>query len=118
MFRVKGGLPYDWHVVYGFLALLIISLITSLVVHYAIRYRFLEGFDGFMGKWIAGWVAAWLGSPVLGHWFAGVEIAGIDILPALVGAFTGAFALPAIWKAKAGGLKPRGFDAHETQKAA
>jgi len=62
--------------------------------------------------------AAWLGLPVLGRWFAGVKIAGIYILPALVGAFIGAFALPAMWKAKAAGLKPRGFDAHETQKAA
>jgi uncharacterized membrane protein YeaQ/YmgE (transglycosylase-associated protein family) len=102
----------------GFLALLIVSLIASLALHYAIRYRFLEGFDGFMGKWIASWVAAWLGSPVLGHWFAGVKIAGVYILPAVVGAFIGSFALPAMWKAKAVALKHRGFDADQTQKAA
>ena len=65
------------------------------------RYRFLEGLDGFLAKWGVGWVAAWLGSPVLGHWFERVKIAGVYLIPALVGAFAGAFGITAFWKALA-----------------
>jgi uncharacterized membrane protein YeaQ/YmgE (transglycosylase-associated protein family) len=102
----------------GFLTLLIISLIAAAVVHYAIRYRFLEGFDGFLAKWIVGWVAAWLGSPVLGNWFAGIKINNVYIIPALIGGFVGAFALTAVWKARAMAVKPRVLEVQKTQKAA
>jgi uncharacterized membrane protein YeaQ/YmgE (transglycosylase-associated protein family) len=46
-------------------------------------------------------VGAWLGSPVLGHWFDPVKLAGIYLIPALLGAFAGAFTLTATWKARA-----------------
>jgi uncharacterized membrane protein YeaQ/YmgE (transglycosylase-associated protein family) len=74
------------------------------VLHYVLRYRLLEGLDGFLGKLVAGWIGAWLGSPVLGHWFEGVKIAGIYLIPALLGALAGAFALTASFKASAEGL--------------
>jgi uncharacterized membrane protein YeaQ/YmgE (transglycosylase-associated protein family) len=84
----------------GFLTLLILSLIAGLVVHYAVGYRVLGGFDGFVAKWVSGWVVAWLGSPVLGHWFAGVNIGSVYIIPALIGAFVGAFVPAAMLKAE------------------
>ncbi len=80
-----------------FVSLLILSLIAALIVHYAIRYRHLEGSDGFIWKWIVGWIGAWLASPVLGHWGGRVE--NVYVIPALVGAFIGAFVATAVWKA-------------------
>jgi hypothetical protein len=77
---------------WAFLVLLVAAVIAAVVLHYLIRYRFLEGLDGLLGKVIAGWVGAWLGSPVLGHWFERVKLAGIYLIPALLGAFVGAFA--------------------------
>jgi uncharacterized membrane protein YeaQ/YmgE (transglycosylase-associated protein family) len=83
----------------SFLTLLLLSLFAALIVHYAIRYRFLRGFDGFLWKWIVGWVGAWLGTPVLGMWFDGFKVGSVYIIPALLGAFIGAFAAGAVWKA-------------------
>ncbi len=92
---------------WGFLVLLVAALIAAAILHYAIRYRFLEGLDGFLAKWGVGWVAAWLGSPVLGHWFERVKIAGVYLIPALVGAFAGAFGITAFWKALAKACSPK-----------
>ena len=86
---------------WAFLVLLIGGLIAAGVLHYVLRYRFLEGFDGFLAKWVAGWIGAWLGSPVLGHWFEPVKLANIYLIPALLGAFAGSFALTATYKAHA-----------------
>lgn len=85
----------------SFLTLLIISLITALVMHYAIHYRVLDGIDGFLWKWVVGWIGAWLGTPVLGHWFSGVVISNVYIIPAFLGGFIGAFLVAAVWKAEA-----------------
>jgi len=85
----------------AFLVLLVAGLIAAAVMHYVIRYRFLEGLDGFFAKLIAGWVGAWLGSPVLGHWFEPVKIAGVYLIPALIGGFVGAFVSTVTWKAAA-----------------
>ncbi len=82
----------------AFFVLLVAALIAAAVLHYLLRYRLLEGFDGFVGKLVAGWIGAWLGSPVLGHWFKGVELAGVYLIPALLGAFAGAFVLTATFK--------------------
>ncbi|HKV04682.1 MAG TPA: hypothetical protein VJO53_06200 [Candidatus Acidoferrales bacterium] len=89
----------------GFVTLLILGLIAGLVIHFIIRYRMLGGFDGFMSKWIAGWIGGWLGSPVLGHW--GFQIQNIYVIPALVGAFIGAFAFPALMKTSVGVREPK-----------
>ena len=86
------------------MTLLVISLIVALIVHFAIHYRFLEHIDGFFWKWIVGWVGAWLGTPVLGHWFDGVSISTVYIIPAFIGAFIGAFVATATWKAYAKAL--------------
>jgi uncharacterized membrane protein YeaQ/YmgE (transglycosylase-associated protein family) len=90
------------------LILFVAALIAAGVVHYVIRYRFLDGFDGFVGKCIAGWVGAWLGSPVLGHWFERAKLANVYLIPALLGAFVGAFVVTATGKAlaKAFSTKP------------
>jgi uncharacterized membrane protein YeaQ/YmgE (transglycosylase-associated protein family) len=72
-----------------FLTLLFIGFISSIVLHAFVGYRVLPGFDGFLSKWAVAWIGAWLGSPVLGHW--GGYIAGVYIVPALLGAFVGPF---------------------------
>jgi len=82
----------------SFLVLLVAGVIAAVVIHYILRYRILEGFDGFLGKCIAGWVGAWLGSPVVGHWFERVKLAGIYVIPALVGASAVAFSIVAVAK--------------------
>jgi uncharacterized membrane protein YeaQ/YmgE (transglycosylase-associated protein family) len=107
----------------GFLTLLILSLIAGVVVHYAIRYRVLGGFDGFLAKWVSAWVGAWLGSPVLGHWFARVNIGSLYIIPALIGAFVGAFVPAAVSRAAEAIMMTKTMmspelDVHKTQQAA
>jgi uncharacterized membrane protein YeaQ/YmgE (transglycosylase-associated protein family) len=85
----------------GFLTLFVISFIAAAVIHNVARYRFLGGVDGVRAKWIVGWVGAWIASPVLGHWFSGVAIAGQYIIPALLGALAAAFLVSAACKAMA-----------------
>jgi uncharacterized membrane protein YeaQ/YmgE (transglycosylase-associated protein family) len=91
----------------SFLTLALLSLAAALISHYVIRYRVLEGFDGFLWKWVAGWIGAWLGTPVLGDWFHGLNVAHVYIIPALLGAFIGAFVATAIWKAEGIVLRSR-----------
>ena len=68
-------------------------------MHAVVRYRALAGVDGFALKWVAGWIGAWLGSPVLGYWW--FQVQRIYIIPALLGAFVGAFSCVALMKANA-----------------
>ena len=106
---------------WAFLVLLVAGAIAAAVIHYVARYRVLEGFDGFLGKMMAGWVGAWLGSPIIGHWFERVKIANIYLIPALLGALSGAFAIVATAKAMAKAIAPTiisGAEGHETRKAA
>ncbi|PYT78799.1 MAG: GlsB/YeaQ/YmgE family stress response membrane protein [Acidobacteria bacterium] len=81
----------------SFLSLLILGFIAAIVLHLIVCYKMLSGFDGFMNKWIAGWIGGWLGSPVLGHW--GPSVSHVYIIPALLGAFIGAFVMTSIPKA-------------------
>ncbi len=83
----------------SFLTLLILGFIAAVVLHYGARYRTLASIDGFIRKWIVGWIGAWLGSPVLGHWGPRIQI--VYILPAIVGAFAGAFLATSAVKARA-----------------
>ncbi len=85
----------------AFLTLLGISFIAAIVVHNGFHYRFLDGIDGFLGKWIVAWVGAWIASPVLGYWFGGVSVGHQYVIPAFVGAFSGAFMTTAVCKALA-----------------
>lgn len=102
----------------SFLALAVISLITALIFHYAIRYRVLEGIDGFFADWIVGWIGAWLASPVLGHWFAGVDVGDVYVIPAVLGGFISAFLLAALSKAWARAHGAPVLQVRDTQKAA
>jgi uncharacterized membrane protein YeaQ/YmgE (transglycosylase-associated protein family) len=104
-----------------FLVLFVAAVVAAAVIHYVAHYQFLEGFDGFLAKVIAGWVGAWLGSPFIGHWFERVKIANIYVIPALLGAFAGAFMVTATGKAMAKALAPTiisGGISHESRKAA
>lgn len=83
----------------SFVTLLILGFIAAFVLHVLLRYRVLSSFDGFMRMWLAAWVGGWLGSPVLGHW--SFRIKDVYIIPALIGAFAGAFAAVATIKAVA-----------------
>lgn len=105
---------------WSFFVLLVAGVVAAAVLHYGVRYRLLEGFDGFVGKCIAGWVGAWLASPVLGHWFEKVRLANIYLIPALIGAFAGAFVVAASGKAlaKAFGMHETTFHVPEQRKAA
>lgn len=68
-----------------FLILLVISIIVSAILHYGFKYYVRPGFNSFIAKVVFGWIGAWLGSPVLGHWFVGVQYGGIYIIPAILG---------------------------------
>ncbi len=106
---------------WAFLVLSVAAVVAAAMVHYVAHYKFLEGFDGFLAKVIAGWVGAWLGSLFIGHWFERVRISDIYVIPALLGAFAGAFMVTATGKAMAKALAPTiisGAVSHETRKAA
>lgn len=83
----------------SFVTLLILGFIAAIIMHSAVRYRMVAGIDGFFAKWIAGWIGAWLGSPVLGHWWFNLQ--NVYIIPALIGAFVGAFSLTFLAKVSA-----------------
>ena len=80
------GMPFS-----PFLVLLIVSAFAAAVVHWGFRYRLFMGIDGFLGQWIVAWLGAWLGPAVLGHWFDSALLGDIYVIPALIGAFAGAF---------------------------
>jgi uncharacterized membrane protein YeaQ/YmgE (transglycosylase-associated protein family) len=89
----------DMHFV-SFVAISLLSLLAALVVHFGFHYRVLDGFDGFLWKWVIGWLGGWVGTPVLGMWFDGFKVGSVYIIPALIGAFAGAFVATAVWKAE------------------
>jgi hypothetical protein len=80
------GMPFP-----PFLVLLIFSAIAAAVLHWGFQYRLINGIDGFLGQWMVAWLGAWLGPAVLGHWFDSLILWNIYIIPALIGAFAGAF---------------------------
>jgi uncharacterized membrane protein YeaQ/YmgE (transglycosylase-associated protein family) len=86
-----------------FLTLLILGLIAAAVVHFAIRYSHLKSADGFFSKWIVAYIGAWIGQPVLGDW--GSRIAGVHWIPAIIGAFAGAFGVTAMWRGHAKSMR-------------
>lgn len=80
------GMPFQ-----SFVVLLILSAIATAIIHWGFRYRLFNGMDGFIGQWMVAWLGAWLGPAVLGHWFDSVMMGNIYVIPALIGAFAGAF---------------------------
>ncbi len=72
----------------SFLILLVISAIVSFILHYILKFYIVPGLASFFGKVAIGWVGAWLGSPVLGHWFSGVQYNEVYIIPAILGSLT------------------------------
>lgn len=70
-----------------FLILLVISIAASAILHFGIKFYIVPGVRSFIGKVVIGWVGAWLGSPVLGHWWEGVNYQNIYFIPAILGSF-------------------------------
>jgi uncharacterized membrane protein YeaQ/YmgE (transglycosylase-associated protein family) len=67
----------------SFLWLLIIAVVVSVVLYYLIKIQLASG---YWMQLIVSWIGAWLGGPVFGKWFASVQISGIYIIPAILGA--------------------------------
>jgi len=71
----------------SFIILLAISAIVSAILHYAVKFYLRPGFGSFLSKVVFGWIGAWLGSPVFGHWFAGIQYEQVYFIPAILGSF-------------------------------
>lgn len=71
----------------SFLILLAISAAVSWVLHEMLGYYVTPGWWSYMSKVVVGWFGAWLGTPIFGRWFPGMEVNGIYIIPAIIGAF-------------------------------
>lgn len=69
----------------SFLILLVIGVIVAAVAHYAAGYYVVAGVGSFLSKVVIGWLGAWLGSPVFGHWFAGLSYGDVYFIPAILG---------------------------------
>jgi uncharacterized membrane protein YeaQ/YmgE (transglycosylase-associated protein family) len=72
----------------SFLILLIISVVVSGILHFVFKYYVLPGFWSYLSKVVIGWVGAWLGTPVFGHWWAGVNYESVYIIPAILGSLS------------------------------
>lgn len=97
------GMPFP-----PFLVLLVLSAVAAAAVHWVVRYRLFAGIDGFLGQWMVAWLGAWLGPAVLGHW-GSIMLCDIYIVPALIGAFAGAFGGTLNAKVLAGVASQRGM---------
>ena len=93
----------------SFLVLLVLSAIAAAAIHWVFRYQLFKGIDGFLGQWIVAWLGAWLGPAVLGHWFDSAMVSHIYLVPALLGAFAGAFGGTLNAKILAGVASQRGM---------
>jgi uncharacterized membrane protein YeaQ/YmgE (transglycosylase-associated protein family) len=69
----------------NFFILLVISIVVSAVLHFLLKYYARPGMNSFISKVIIGWIGAWLGMPIFGHWFEGVKLEEIYIIPAILG---------------------------------
>ena len=69
----------------GFVILLVISAIVSAILHYGVKFYVVAGTSSFLCKVVVGWVGAWLGSPVLGHWWDGLNYEQVYFVPAILG---------------------------------
>lgn len=71
----------------AFLILLITAVVVSAILHYGCEYYVTPGSWSFAAKVVVAWIGAWLGSPVLGHWWAGCQYQEVYYVPAILGAF-------------------------------
>jgi uncharacterized membrane protein YeaQ/YmgE (transglycosylase-associated protein family) len=69
----------------SFLILLVISAVVSAGLHFGLKYYVIPGLASYFSKIVIGWIGAWLGSPVFGHWWAGVNYQQVYIIPAILG---------------------------------
>ena len=69
----------------AFLILLIAAAVVSAILHYGCEYYVTPGPWSFGSKVIVAWIGAWLGSPVLGHWWAGCQYQDVYYVPAILG---------------------------------
>ena len=69
----------------SFLILLIISIVVSGILHFLFKLYVIPGWRSYFSKVIIGWIGAWLGSPILGHWWQGLNYEEVYIVPAILG---------------------------------
>ena len=69
----------------SFVMLLAISILVSAILHFGLKYYVIPGLASFGCKVVIGWIGAWLGSPVLGHWFEGLNYEQVYFIPAVLG---------------------------------
>jgi uncharacterized membrane protein YeaQ/YmgE (transglycosylase-associated protein family) len=69
----------------SFIILLIISIVVSAVLHFILKVYIIPGWWSYFSKVVIGWIGAWLGSPVLGHWWHGLNYDEVYIVPAILG---------------------------------
>jgi uncharacterized membrane protein YeaQ/YmgE (transglycosylase-associated protein family) len=69
----------------SFLVLLIISAVVSGILHYGFKYYVRSGTVSYLSKVVIGWIGAWLGSPVLGHWWEGLNYEQVYYVPTILG---------------------------------
>lgn len=69
----------------SFLILLVISIVVSAILHFGLKYYVTPGLWSFCSKIVVGWIGAWLGSPVLGHWWPGLQFEEVYYIPAILG---------------------------------
>ena len=70
----------------SFLILLVIAVIVAAILHYVLKFYVVSGTRSFLAKIVLGWLGAWLGSPVLGHWWCGLNYKEVYFVPAILGA--------------------------------
>lgn len=70
----------------SFLILLVISAVVSAILHYGFKFYIVSGTASYLSKVVVGWFGAWLGSPILGHWWEGLNYQQVYIAPAAIGA--------------------------------
>jgi uncharacterized membrane protein YeaQ/YmgE (transglycosylase-associated protein family) len=69
----------------SFLILLVISAVVAAVLHFGFKYYVTPGLASYFSKIVIGWIGGWLGSPVLGHWWQGVNYDQVYFIPAILG---------------------------------
>ncbi len=99
----------------SFLILLVISVVVSGVLHFGLKYYVVPGLTSYFGKVVVGWIGAWLGSPVLGHWWEGLNRGEVYYIPAILGSLALVVLAVDVVKTFGGSAQPAG-EAQQTQQ--